>query len=463
MKTGKQLLRSFLFPAICIVSGCLLATGCSNSVSTDAAMPDASTGAAEVTIRTGKIGVLAKREVIEMKKLVFSIINKSDNSIILRDSSALTGYGEKVISKTYPALKAPEEYTLEVFTVDAAGKVIHSGSTGFTSIPGDTVNVSLDLDAKCSMLQVSFNAIPDSVRYVKLGIANVDTLDSVFNVGSLDTVKLFYDYLIADSDGVDHSLSLKAGGSYYGKDTVLYAADTVVSAISGQDKSYTITLKWVGPGVPDGAATITVTIGAVGTTSLNTGFGPMGGLSDLVDDLEDGDQLTRYNTIWWTHNDSLDGGKSKVDPPMSLDTSLFAPTIGGAFNSDYSACFTYQLDQGDNLYEPFAGMGFNLDTVSGLDISSATGIRFLCKGNAFRVRIHTLDVEDYGYYGYDVTASNDWKLVDLKWSQLAQPDWATVVPFDLTKVTQVSFEVMGETGDSGSVCVDDVYFPGFLR
>ncbi|MBN1575780.1 MAG: LamG domain-containing protein [Chitinispirillaceae bacterium] len=81
-----------------------------------------------------------------------------------------------------------------------------------------------------------------------------------------------HDYLAADSDGVSHAISLCASGSFFGTDTVLYAADTTIVAKSGVDATYRVVLKWVGPGVPFGAATITVTIGTVGTALINAGF-----------------------------------------------------------------------------------------------------------------------------------------------------------------------------------------------
>lgn len=446
---------------IYVFIGCFLMAGCNSSNPADVLSSGESSGVASVTIHTGKIGVLAKRNLIEMKKLIIQIRVKGTDAVVLSDTTALSGYGETVFSKTYPKLVAPENYILAVSSIDAGGIVIHSGSTEFLSIPADTVNVSLNLDAKYSMLRVSFNTIPDSVRNVALGIALADTLDSTFVCGFLDTVKLTYDYLTATKDGVNHAVSLRASGSYYGKDTVLYASDTIVNAVSGMDKSYIVTLKWVGPGVPPGAATMTVTIGAVGTTILNTGFTEMGGLSELVDDLEDGDWKTRYNTVWYTYTDSIAyNGSSKINPPYGS----FSPATGGALNSRYSASFSYTLNKGVNPYDPYIGMGFNLDTVSGLDISSATGVKFYFKGSASSLRIETMNITDYDFWCYLIPASTDWKLVELSWDDFSQNDeWGDEKPFDRSVVKNISFEVKGKTGDTGTVWVDDFFITGFFR
>lgn len=255
--------------AVSIAAACLVLAGCTADFPTGAPRPHACKGAASVTIRTGKVGVLAKRTGIEMDKLIIDIYLRDIDSSVLRDTSGLSGHNETVVKKTFPGLTAPENFTLHARAIDKAGKVIHTGSVEFSTIPGDTIDVSLALDAQYSMLRVSFNDIPDSVSKVTLGIAGTETLDSVFTAGTRNTVVLSYDYLSARSNGIAHAISLRASGSFYGNDTVLYAADTTVRAQSGVDKAYRVVLKWVGPGVPKGAAAMTVTIGAVGTVTVN--------------------------------------------------------------------------------------------------------------------------------------------------------------------------------------------------
>ncbi|MBN1758672.1 MAG: hypothetical protein JW863_10160 [Chitinispirillaceae bacterium] len=447
-----------------VITAILLLSGCTGSELTGQQESVVSGGgAATIDIRVGKVGVLAKRTAIEMEYLIIKIIRASDDSVIITDTSDLSGHGETAVSKTFTDLSAPETYTLAATAIDEEGKEIHSGSTDFATIPADTVDVSLDLDARYSMLLVSFNEIPDSVNAVSLGIEDVATLDSSFTFGSRNSISLTYDYLAANINGIEYDISLRARGSFYGTDTVLYAADTTVVARSGLDTSYQIVLKWVGPDIPDGAAEFTVTIGTVGTTVINTDFTEMGGLSDLVDDLEDGDELTRYLTYWFSYCDQDSGGNSTITPQRTVEGYPFTPVSSGARNSKYAASFTYVLNQGSYQYQPYAGIGFNLDIISGWDISAATGIRFYYKGSSSRVRIGSSNITDFGWWGYDVPASTDWKLVNLVWSQFNQPEWAEIMPFDRTAVLHITFEVLGETGDAGTVWVDDIHLPGFLR
>lgn len=263
---------TFLKPVIFIMV-VLLLPGCTGNSPTNEGTSSSLPGAVKVSVTVGNVGTLAKRTTIEMKQLVITISVKVTDSVVIADTSSLSVTGESTVSKTFPELTAPEDFKLSVQAIDAKGKTIFSGSKEFNTIPEDTVDVALDLDAKFSMLKVSFDNIPDSVAKVTLGIAGADTLDSAFTTGSNEKVLLAYDYLAADTAGVNHKISLKASGSFYGNDTVLYAADTAIIAKSGVDSTYTIVLKWVGPDIPYGAAEITVTIGAVGTTKINAGFG----------------------------------------------------------------------------------------------------------------------------------------------------------------------------------------------
>jgi hypothetical protein len=461
----QHLSHTTLLKSIILIGGLvtgLLLSGCSdNAVQSESGLMNS--GAAEVEIKVGKIGVLAKRSMIEMNKLIVEIVNANTSVTVLKDTTTLVGHAETQVNKRFDGLKAPDLYILQAKAVDKSGKTIHSGSKIFSTIPAGVVNVNLGLAAQYSMLKVSYNNVPDSVGKVTLAIISADTIDSSFVRGVRDTVVLAYDYLPADSDGISYPVSLKASGSFFGKDTVLYAADTTISAVSGVDKSYLITLKWVGPGYPSGAAAITVTIGAVGTTVLNAGFTQAGGLSDLVDDLEDGDHMTRYNTTWFTYNDSADGGKSTVIPtPWVISNIEFRPVTGGALNSAYSASFSFVLNKGTNINPPFAGMGFDLDT-AGLNISTATGISFYYKGSRARVLIRSKTITDFAYWGCTIDASADWKLVTLTWSQFSQPSWGARMPFDRTAVRSINFEWIGVTGDAGTVWVDDIHLLGYLR
>ena len=146
------------FTAILLLSSC---TG-NNPTKADNTTPQ-ETGAAKVTISVGKIGTLAKSTAIEMEHLIITITDKDKDTIYLADTSDLSGTGETTVKKTFPDLTAPEDYLLSVKTIDEEGEVIHNGSEEFSTIPGDTTDVAIDLDAKFSMLKVYIRIAPHSI------------------------------------------------------------------------------------------------------------------------------------------------------------------------------------------------------------------------------------------------------------------------------------------------------------
>ena len=180
---------------------------------------------------------------------------------------------------------------------------------------------------------------------------------------------------------------------------------------------------------------------------------------DLVDDCEDGDEINRLGGKWFTYDDSTSEGASTVIPKTSEDNT-FVMTDGG-YNSQKAAKISFNLDQGDNQYDPFVGVGFTLDKdEKEKDISKATGITFYHKGYKCIVRIETANVEDYGYYVAELDASIDWTFVSLNWDGFDQPPWADEVPLDLTKTLKISWQIEGETGDNGEVWIDKIHLPG---
>jgi formylglycine-generating enzyme len=133
---------------------------------------------------------------------------------------------------------------------------------------------ALDLDSRFSMLKANFFPIRDSVTRCELLVDGAIVDDSSFAKQSLigDTVRLAYDYL---KTNVLQHISLYAYGSMWGFDTLLYACDTAIIAQPGVNASYTVILKWVGPGFPPtGSATMTAALGEVGTVVINGNLQP---------------------------------------------------------------------------------------------------------------------------------------------------------------------------------------------
>ena len=216
-----------------------------------------------------------------------------------------------------------------------------------------------------------------------------------------------------------------------------------------------------------------------GTGCAGGGEGDPGtpiGPSDLIDDLEDGDDAINETSGrmggWYTFNDESPTGTQM--PPGSG----FTATAGGADGSAFAAATS-----GSGFKVWGAGMGFDLNNPAAVgmtgprgqyDASRFTGIVFKAKGNApITVSLEVVGVTpaDRGgtcvpstkmgeecddLHGTLVDLTSDWKEYTVEFGKLRQGGWGKKVPFAATDVTAVLFQVNKDV--SFDIAVDDVRF-----
>ena len=200
------------------------------------------------------------------------------------------------------------------------------------------------------------------------------------------------------------------------------------------------------------------------------------GPSDLIDDLEDGDDAI-YATNgriggWYTFNDESTTG-TQVPPG-----SGFTTTTGGADGSAFAAGTS-----GNGFTVWGAGMGFDLNNPAAVgmpgpraqyDASRFASIAFKAKGNVpIRVSLEVAGVTptDRGgtcapsmamgeecddLHGTLVDLTPEWKDYVIEFGQLRQGGWGKAVPFAATDVTAVLFQTDKDV--SFDIAVDDVRF-----
>ena len=225
-------------------------------------------GSANVIVSVGKVGALGKIRNIELRTLYISLSAPGETTV--RDTFPLSGNGEITISKTYSNLASLlKTWTLTAESRDVDGVVIHSGDTSFIVPARSSIPVFLSLDARYAMLKANFFPIRDSVTRCEVLVDGVKEDDSSFAKQALvgDTVKLSYNYL---RTRVSQRVKLDVYGTMWGFDTLLYTGDTLVNPLPAANVTYSIALRWVGPAAPPpGSATMTVVLGAVGTTTVS--------------------------------------------------------------------------------------------------------------------------------------------------------------------------------------------------
>ena len=189
--------------------------------------------------------------------------------------------------------------------------------------------------------------------------------------------------------------------------------------------------------------------------------------ADLVDDCEDGNGLTLMGSEWFSYTDAADNGASTITPVTVRNTTLLTMTSGGYNSSNYAVKIQYTLNQGSFEYDPFVGIGFDMNREqTSVNISSATGISFAYKGTfktgECALKIESDAVTELGAsYSYTLEPSTGWKEVSLTWDEFLQPAWAEAVDLDLTRVPKIQWQIQGLTGASGEFWIDDIHLIGY--
>jgi hypothetical protein len=244
------------------------------------------TGTVQVTVNLGEAGKLNKAKntaAIDMANLVVTL--SADGQDTINDTLSLTGGSqERTERMTYAGLAAwvndrSVEWMLSATALDRNGLIIHSGDTIFTLPVGDTVEIPLFLNAFYSMLVANYFPLRDSVTLCELRVDGYLQADSSFPKQSLvgDTVTLSFDYLTASPSGISHHIELNVYGEIAGNEEMLYTGDTTINVLSGEDAGYMVVLSYVGSDTINIASTIVVTLGKVGTVTVN---GTLTGNSD---------------------------------------------------------------------------------------------------------------------------------------------------------------------------------------
>lgn len=191
-------------------------------------------------------------------------------------------------------------------------------------------------------------------------------------------------------------------------------------------------------------------MGPPSSSSSTVGSSSSAAATDLIDDLEDGNYMTKWGGEWYTYNDhnpepdSNGKGASTVTPLTSVQPRVyFTPTAGGATGSAaYGAKINFTLAQGTFIYTPFVGIGITLRADEAYhNLTSCTQIQYKYKGYRHRFRLESQSVTNSNFHGFDQAASGTWTTVTLGFNDLLQENWGAASPtatLDKSKVRAFS-------------------------
>ena len=178
----------------------------------------------------------------------------------------------------------------------------------------------------------------------------------------------------------------------------------------------------------------------------------------LIDDFEDGDNMSLQGEYYWyDYNDNNGGddgdGASEIMSPVGPDGYKVARKSDNGTN--YAWAVYYALDKGEYKYDPYVGWGITLD--SDVDYTKYGGLTYWYKGGAHIVRVETSDVTNYDVHMMNMKASRTWTKAVIRFKDLAQEGWGGVeVDFDPAHITNISFQAKGNK-KVDSLLIDNVY------
>lgn len=177
----------------------------------------------------------------------------------------------------------------------------------------------------------------------------------------------------------------------------------------------------------------------------------------LLDDFDDGNTISKWQTQWVALTDQTTGGTSVSR------VFLRAPGANGSARAfEMSGTVTKKFQYG------FAGMHVNLDKNSAkpsegspVDISGYHGIQFYAKGDKkqYCVKLVTAGVTDFDHFFFVFTAGEDWQLVRAPFSELRQFGYGRPAKWKGADVQAIEFMTFGAPPiKSFTLSVDQVSF-----
>ena len=120
-------------------------------------------------------------------------------------------------------------------------------------------------------------------------------------------------------------------------------------------------------------------------------------VSLVIDDFEDGDHVSLLETNWVYYDDGPNEGLSEVT--ISLDDNENIIMDGEGYESDRALTLSYELDQGDWIWEPYIGWYVEMgDEDDPYDATEFGGLAYAYKGSSHFVYVYTYDVTNFDYY-----------------------------------------------------------------
>jgi len=173
--------------------------------------------------------------------------------------------------------------------------------------------------------------------------------------------------------------------------------------------------------------------------------------SDIIDDLEDGDNKAYTPGFWFAYNDNGSNGSSFFTNEQTTDKdgkTSYNVVLPNGNNSSYAAGLTgITLDKGTNENDPYVVLALTIDSTKGYDLSSCTTIQYDYKGAEHLFKVVMNDdlegeITQYNQHNTGVNASTTWQTITISWDDLYQVlGWGNTVDLDKTNIGRFVWDV----------------------
>ncbi len=172
-----------------------------------------------------------------------------------------------------------------------------------------------------------------------------------------------------------------------------------------------------------------------------------------IDRFQTTDGLTAFKSHWFGGTDASNGGKSMI-LPIDLKSAIESKE---ANSSDKVQHIRYKLNKGTFTWDPYISWGTATKPADwAITPDSIVAIAYDYKGAAHSLIWQLSSVEDYANYQKPLAESAEWTTALIPVKNLKQPSWGRTVDKDISKTTGFLWQVMGKTGDSADVYIDNV-------
>ncbi len=179
------------------------------------------------------------------------------------------------------------------------------------------------------------------------------------------------------------------------------------------------------------------------------------------------DNGTETAGYWYTFDDSMDGGNSRIEWPVALGNDYYEYALDPVIDECGGVCGKFILDAGTLVYKPFVGVAFNVageadadgSSIDVADVSAWGGIciTYTVDVNAV-LELSMGDEMDGALLGYDIpfvtlSKSETGDEVCKSWAQFKQAGWgkAKITGDEIAKsLGAVRFKIQAAGGTVGN-------------